>query len=95
MIAMTRLILMNPKAWLLDEPTANMDDSTERQMMEVIHKQLQPEDTLILVTHKPSLLALVNRIIVVTPQGIVMDDSKEVVLQKLNTAAKSTKRVEK
>ena len=92
---MTRLVLMKPKAWLLDEPTANMDDRTERQMMEVVHNQLRPEDTLILVTHKPSLLALVKRIIVVTPQGIVMDGPKEAVLQKLNTAVKSNKRVQK
>jgi ATP-binding cassette subfamily C protein LapB len=88
MIAMTRILLMKPRAWLLDEPTANMDERTERQILEAIHQQLTPQSTLVLVTHKPALLGLVNRIIVMTPQGIAMDGPKDAVLQKLNSAGK-------
>ena len=84
MIALTRLVLTNAKALLLDEPTANMDDGTERQILKTIQEKLAPEHTLIVVTHKPALLALVDRIIVVTPQGVVMDGPKEQVLAKLN-----------
>lgn len=91
MIALTRLILMKPKAWLLDEPTANMDERTERQMLEAIERKLSPESTLVVVTHKPALLGLVNRVIVVTPQGIVMDGPKEVILAKLNPTAQAKK----
>ena len=83
MIAMTRLLLMKPQAWLLDEPTANMDDNTERQILGAINRQLTPQNTLILVTHKPALLALVSRIVVIAPQGIVLDGSRDAVLQKL------------
>lgn len=91
MIALTRLILMKPKAWLLDEPTANMDERTERQMLEAIERKLSPESTLVVVTHKPALLGLVNRVIVVTPQGIVMDGPKEVILAKLNPTVQAKK----
>ena len=91
MIAMTRLVLMEPKAWLLDEPTANMDDTTERQILQAIHQKLTPESTLIMVTHKPALLALVDRIVVMTAQGIVMDGPKESVLKQLNAPAKLQK----
>ena len=87
LIALTRIFLMHPKAWLLDEPTANMDDRTERQLLDVIEKQLETDHTLIIVTHKPALLRLVNRIIVLTPQGIVMDGPKAEVLQKLSPSA--------
>jgi ABC-type bacteriocin/lantibiotic exporters, contain an N-terminal double-glycine peptidase domain len=91
MIALTRLILMKPKAWLLDEPTANMDERTERQMLEAIDRRLSPESTLVVVTHKPALLGLVNRVIVVTPQGVVMDGPREVILAKLNPTAQVKK----
>ena len=91
MIAMTRIVLMEPRALLLDEPTANMDDHTERQILNAIHQQLTPEDTLVIVTHKPALLGLVDRIVVMTAQGIAMDGPKDVVLQKLNASAKVKK----
>ena len=41
------------------------------------------EQTLVLVTHKPILLNLVDRIVILTEKGIVADDKKEVVLKML------------
>ena len=95
MIAMTRLVLMEPSALLLDEPTANMDDHTERQILNTIHQQLTPESTLVIVTHKPALLGLVNRIVVMNAQGVVMDGPKDVVLKKLNASTKVKKQEDK
>lgn len=83
MIAITRMILASPNVWLLDEPTANMDEGTERNILAALHQQITTDKTLILVTHKPALLGLVNRIIVMTPQGIVMDGPRDAVLQQL------------
>lgn len=83
MIAITRMILATPNVWLLDEPTANMDEGTERNILAALHQQITTDKTLILVTHKPALLGLVNRIIVMTPQGIVMDGPRDAVLQQL------------
>jgi ATP-binding cassette subfamily C protein LapB len=91
MIVMTRIVLMEPKALLLDEPTANMDDHTERQILDAIRQQLTAQNTLVIVTHKPALLGLVDRIVVMAPKGIVMDGPKDVVLQKLNASAKPKK----
>lgn len=91
MIAMTRILLMNPLAWLLDEPTANMDDRTERQILEAIHQTLTPQSTFVVVTHKPASLRLVDRIIVMTPQGIVLDGARDEVLKKLNQSALQNK----
>jgi ATP-binding cassette subfamily C protein LapB len=83
MIAITRMILASPNVWLLDEPTANMDEGTERNILAALHQQITADKTLILVTHKPALLGLVNRIIVMTPQGVVMDGPRDAVLQQL------------
>jgi len=91
LIALTRLVLMQPSALLLDEPTANMDDGTERKILRTIQAQMTKERTLVVVTHKPAVLALVDRIIVVSSQGIVMDGSKEMVLKKLNMQPKVKK----
>lgn len=83
LILITRMVLSNPNVWLLDEPTANMDDSTEKRIIEVLRSSISKEETLVLVTHKPALLQLVERIIIMTPQGIVMDGPKERVLNRL------------
>jgi len=85
MIALTRLILTEAKALLLDEPTANMDDGTERQLIQTIQAKLTSGHSLVVVTHKPALLALVDRIIVINAQGIVMDGPKDSVLKQLNS----------
>lgn len=84
LIALTRLLLAKPKIWLLDEPTANIDDASEAKIIQILAQQIATDETLILVTHKPSLLRLVNRIIIVTAEGIVMDGPKETVLTELS-----------
>jgi ATP-binding cassette subfamily C protein LapB len=79
---------MAPKALLLDEPTANMDEGTERQILDTLEHQVGKETTLIVVTHKPSLLRLVDRIVVITSQGIAKDGPKEQVLKALKAPKK-------
>ena len=93
LIALTRMLIADSDVLLLDEPTASMDDGTERHMLKVLHENVKKEQTMIVVTHKPSLLNLVDRIIVLTPQGIAMDNKKEIVLQTLaqNSAKQQTK----
>ena len=83
LIALTRMVLASPKAWLLDEPTASMDEGSERSILQLLRGQITSDQTLILVTHKPVLLGLVDRIILMTPQGIVMDGPRDAVLQQL------------
>ena len=83
LIALTRLLLAVPDAWLLDEPTAAMDEASEQRAIAAIRRVLKPEQTLILVTHKPALLAMVDRLIVLLPGGGVMDGPKAAVIERL------------
>lgn len=94
LIAITRILIANPKIWLLDEPTANMDDFTENKIIRILNAQITNDQTLILVTHKPALLGLVDRIIVLTSQGIVMDGPKKSVLEKLANNQKNRNTVQ-
>ena len=83
LVAFTRLILCKPDILLLDEPTATMDDMQERQCMAVLAEEANAGKTLVIVTHKPGTLSLVNRIIVVAGSAIVMDGPRDAVLQQL------------
>jgi len=83
LVAFTRLVLCNPDVWLLDEPTASMDDEQERRCLAVLAQKAQEGKSLLIVTHKPSVLHLVNRIIVISGSSIVMDGPRDAVLNEL------------
>jgi ATP-binding cassette subfamily C protein LapB len=84
------MFIGDSKILLLDEPTASMDEGTEKHILTTLHQNLTKEQTLVVVTHKPALLGLVDRIIIMTEKGIVADGKKEAVLKALadNQAAK-------
>lgn len=84
LVAFTRLVLTNPTVWLMDEPTASMDNVQEQQCLQVIAQELQKGNkTLIVSTHKMALLNLVDRIIIMANNQIVMDGPKQAVLAQL------------
>lgn len=87
LIGMTRLLLSRPALWLLDEPTANMDDETERRLMQLLHGSVGPQQTLVLVTHKMALLGLVQRLVVMAQGRIVLDGPRDAVLEHLRKAS--------
>ena len=87
LLAFTRLILCNPDILLLDEPTASMDDEQERRCIRVMQELVKAGKMLIVVTHKPNILPLVSRIIIVAGHTIAMDGPRDAVLQRLSQPA--------
>jgi ATP-binding cassette subfamily C protein LapB len=83
LIALTRMLIADSKILLFDEPTASMDDATENYVLSMLKENLTKEQTAVFVTHKPRILDLVDRIIILTEQGIIADDKKEVILKQL------------
>lgn len=83
LVAFTRLMLTDPDILLLDEPTATMDDEQERRCLQVLAEEAQKGKTMVIVTHKPSVLPLISRIIVVAGSSIVMDGPRDSVLAQL------------
>jgi ATP-binding cassette, subfamily C, bacterial LapB len=83
LVAFTRLVLCSPSVMLLDEPTATMDDEQERRCLQVLAQEAQAGKSMVIVTHKPSVLPLVTRIIVIAGNSIVIDGPRDTVLQKL------------
>lgn len=61
-IALARALLRRPSVLILDEPTAALDGATERQVAQGLRLAL-PQATIIVITHKPALAALADRVV--------------------------------
>lgn len=81
-VALARALLFNPPILILDEPTSNMDNSSEFAIREQL-KTLTKDSTLLLITHKMSMVDLADRVIVFERGKLVIDGPKDKVLQQL------------
>jgi ATP-binding cassette subfamily C protein LapB len=81
-VAMARALLNDPPVLLLDEPTSAMDNGAESRLKEQLLKIL-PGRTLLLVTHRTSLLSLVDRLIVLDGGRLIADGPRDQVLDSL------------
>ncbi|MEM1004748.1 MAG: type I secretion system permease/ATPase [Pseudomonadota bacterium] len=77
-IALARAVIGNPPVLLLDEPTSAMDVQTEARVIQRL-KQATRDQTLMIVTHRTSLLDLVDRVIVIEGGKIAVDGPKSLV----------------
>ena len=83
-VGLARAVLHNAPLLLLDEPTSAMDFSTEAQVTKRVTEFAQGR-TVVLVTHRTSMLALVDRVVVVDQGRIVADGPRDRILEALQT----------
>lgn len=81
-IAVARALLLDSPVVMLDEPSNAMDNSTEERFKAKLSEHVK-DKTLLLVTHKASLLTLVDRVIVMDQGQIVADGPREQILSAL------------
>jgi ATP-binding cassette subfamily C protein LapB len=81
-IVIARAMLLDPPVLVLDEPTSNMDNRTEVRLKKKLTEVIK-DKTLILITHRASLLEMVDRIVVIDNGAIVADGPKDSVLEAL------------
>ena len=81
-VALARALLAKPKVILLDEPTAAMDQRSEAEIIRVL-SGLPRETAIVIVTHRPSLLPFVDRIVVMEAGKVVADGPKADVIAAL------------
>ncbi len=81
-IAIARALIMSPPVLLMDEPSNSMDNATEAELLANLKQEIS-DRTFILVTHRASLLKLVDRIVVIEQGAVVADGPKEQVLEAL------------
>ena len=80
-LLLARLLIRQPNILLLDEPTASIDDVSEKQLIDHLKLWLG-QRTMIVATHRRAVLELVDRIIVVNDGKIVMDGPRDQILNQ-------------
>ena len=83
-VTIARALLNAPPILLLDEPTSNMDHSSEAQIQSTL-RQMLPGKTMVLVTHHNNLLSMVDRLIVMDQGQVVADGPKDKVIAALQS----------
>lgn len=81
-IAIARAILLDPPVLVMDEPTSSMDNRSESLMRTNLQQVLQNKTTII-ITHRTSLLDIVDRIVVLNNETIIADGTKQRIMEAL------------
>ncbi len=81
-VALARALLLDPPILLLDEPTSAMDNTSEERLRQRLAGMLGNK-TLLLVTHRTSMLSLVDRLVIVDRGQIVADGPKASIMEAL------------
>ncbi len=81
-IALARSLLLDPPILVLDEPTSSMDPGSENRFKARL-AQVMKDKTVIVVTHRASMLSIVDRLIVMSDGKVVADGPRDQVLNSL------------
>lgn len=84
-LALARAIVHKPQLIVFDEPTNGMDHALEVRVMDRLRAFLEGR-TFIMITHRTTLLPLVDRLVLLNKGQIVADGKREDILQKLAQA---------
>jgi ATP-binding cassette subfamily C protein LapB len=85
-IGLARVLIRQSKVLFLDEPTAHFDVRSESEFLERLKTLARGELTIIVSTHRPSLLALVDRLLLFDGGRLVADGPRDKVLALLQNA---------
>jgi ATP-binding cassette subfamily C protein LapB len=80
-VAIARALLNRPRLLLLDEPSSMADPATEQKLIQRL--RALPDTTIVLVTHRMAMLALVDRLVVMERGRVVADGPRDEVLKAL------------
>jgi ATP-binding cassette subfamily C protein LapB len=84
LVALARVLINQPRIWLLDEPTASLDREMEERVWQTLEAALRPDDILVVSTHRPLMASrLVNRVLIMQQGRVVRDGSPESLLPQM------------
>lgn len=83
-VSIARAILPDPKVIIMDEPSSNMDNQSEQRLRKKLKPYLK-DKTVVIITHRFSMLDLVDRLIIMEHGKIVVDGPKDKVIEALNS----------
>lgn len=85
-IAMARALAGRPPVLVFDEPTSSVDGETEARLLQKLRTEFEGR-TLILITHRPSMLALVDRVILMARGRVAMDGTPQQITGRVREIA--------
>jgi ATP-binding cassette subfamily C protein LapB len=85
-VVLARALMGDPPILVLDEPTAAMDIQSEAALIARL-KSMLDRRTLVLITHRTSLLDLVDRVIVIDGGQVIADGPKSLVIRRQASGA--------
>ncbi|MBX6321324.1 MAG: type I secretion system permease/ATPase [Rhodospirillaceae bacterium] len=82
-IGLARALFGDPRLVVLDEPNANLDTEGERALAQALAEVRREGATVVVIAHRPSLLAVADRILVLRDGRIEMQGSRDAILAKI------------
>lgn len=86
-IGLARAVYGEPSLIVLDEPNANLDEAGEAALLSTVRELKARGKTVFLITHRPGVIAVADRLMVLRDGEIVADGSTQAVLNALRPSA--------
>ncbi len=85
-VALARAIYGSPALMVLDEPNANLDDAGEVALINTVQHMKSKGGTVVVITHRPSILAVADRALLLVEGRVQAEGPRDVVLATLQAA---------
>ncbi len=86
-IGLARALYGNPVLIVLDEPNASLDDVGEAALTRAIEALKQREATIIVISHRPSVLGVMDNVMILKDGQVVAFDKRDAILAQLQPQA--------
>ncbi|MFW9270562.1 type I secretion system permease/ATPase [Pseudomonas sp. R4-84] len=90
-IGLARALYGEPRLVVLDEPNSNLDEAGERMLAEALQKLRQSRATVFVITHRPGVLAQVDKLLVLNQGELSLFGPRDRVLERLQGAASTAR----
>lgn len=90
-IALARALYNTPRLIVLDEPNSNLDDVGEAALVAAVMQAKQGGSTIIIITHRPSILNAVDRLLLLREGAVAAYGPREEVLAALRTSTQQAR----
>ncbi len=82
-VALARALYDDPALVVLDEPNANLDDAGEKALQDAVRNLAAEGRTVILITHRPGILAVADRLLIMNNGQLADDGPRDMVIKRM------------